>query len=191
MNNEKKTTKELISDVFDAAPKEPNAFEIFDDPKPAQKGNDPIPTAIPTTTWNPPIANMPRWTITSINTTNMPMVPVNMQFNLNCIRKGDTVVVNIWRYDDAGRVVSLTTINGSISDVTPERMVIDVVNPLNSGDTEITITPSDMINNDHIRYTINCGTMMGPYYYPNAFGIGMNYTDRTMPWNPVAPQSQF
>lgn len=185
MNNEKKTTKELIADVFDSAPKvfdsatkkEPNAFEVFDDPKPTQNGNGSIPAA----TWNPSIANMPRWTITSINTTNMPMLPVNMQFNLNCIRKGDPVVVNIWRYEDAGRVVSQATLNGSISDITPELMVIDVVNPLNNGDTEITISPSDMINNDHIRYTINCGVMSGMYYYPipNVFGCN----DPRVPWN--------
>ena len=189
MSKEKKTTKELISDVFDAAPKEPNAFEIFDDPKPAQKGNDPIPTA----TWSPEIARTifgdptRNWTITSINTVAMPMVPVNMQFNLNCIKKGDNVTVTIWHYDDAGRVVSQATLNGSISDITPERMEISVVNPLNSGNTEITITPSDMINNGHIRYAINCGTVG----YPNAFGIGVNYPDRTMPWNPAATQSGF
>lgn len=181
MSKEKKTSKGIISDVFDSAPKEPNAFEVFDDPKPSQKGNDSLPAAIPPTTWNPGIASMMlRWTITSINTTNMPMEPVNMRFNLNCIRKGDSVVVNIWRYDD-GRIVSMTTINGSISDVTPERMVIDVVNPLNSGDTEITITPSDMINNDHIRYTINCDAISGPHYT----------AIRTMPWNQAVSQSQF
>lgn len=195
MSNEKKTTKELIADVFDSAPKEPNAFEIFDDPKPAQKGNDPIPTAIPaaTATWNPDIARTifgdptHNWTITSINTIAMPMAPVNMQFNLNCIKKGDKVVVTICHYDDA-RVVSQATLNGEISEITPERMVISVVNPISSDNTEIILTPADMIDNSRSKYTITCGNV---YYYPNTFGMGMNYNDRTTPWNPAVPQSGF
>lgn len=197
MSKEKKTTKELISDVFDSAPKELNAFEVFDEPKPAvRKENDSIPTAIPATTWNPDSMkaifgdHMPcnNWSITSINTTNMPMAPVNMQFNLNCIRKGDSVVVIIWHYEDAVHVVAQATLNGEISEISSDRMVISVVNPISSDNTEIILTPADMINNSRCKYTITHGN---PCYYPNAFGMGMNYPDRTMPWNQAIQQSQF
>ncbi len=180
----KKTTKELVADVFDSTPKEPNAFEIFEDSKPAQKENDSIPTSIPTATWNPNIMNtifgeMPQhnWTISSVVTKFMPMVPVNMQFNLNCIRKGDNVVVTIWHYEDAVRVVSQATLNGEISEITPERMVISVINPISSDNTDIILTPADMIDNSRCKYTITCGSA---YFYPN-----------TLPWNQAAVQSQF
>ena len=192
MSKEKKTAKELISDVFDSAPKEPNTFEVFDDPKPTQNENDSVPTAIPTATWNPNIMNtifggMPQhnWTISSVVTKFMPLVPVNMQFNLNCIRKGDNVVVTIWHYEDAVRLVSQATLNGEISEISPDRMVISVVNPISSDNTEIILTPADMINNSRCKYAITCGS--STYYYQNTFGCN----DRTMPWNQAIQQSQF
>lgn len=157
MARKKATTTDqgMLDKLFENGNKTPGAIdasEIFGNaasimnPKADTSKNDPL------NQWNSYMMTQPQapmpvpfmynpWEIHSFDPKSDSLIPSKIEFNTTRIKAGD--ICSIWI---TAKNVQLQYINTSLKEVTSDKLVFDVIDPITNETTELIITPDHLVD---------------------------------------------
>lgn len=165
MARKKATTTDqgMLDKLFENGNKTPGAInvsEIFGDAASSMTQKTDAPKNDLLNQWNSymmaqPQAPMPvpfmynPWEIHSFDPKSDSLIPSKIEFNTTRIKAGD--ICSIWI---TAKNVQLQYINTSLKEVTSDKLVFDVIDPITNEATELIITPDHLVDYEKRQFRI-------------------------------------